>query len=129
MVKTAHGSMGTHLVGPNGRALYLWVKDKNGKSVCSGACAQVWPPLKTTGKLEASGGAIPADLGTVTRSDGTKQATYNGHPLYYYAADSSSGQTNGQGSNSFGAKWWLVAPSGAAITKSGSGGSSSGGGG
>jgi predicted lipoprotein with Yx(FWY)xxD motif len=125
MVKTAHSSAGSYLVGPSGKALYLWVADKNGKSVCSGACAKVWPPLTTTGKPAASGGAMSADLGTITRSDGTKQVTYKGHPLYYYAADTSAGQTTGQGSNSFGAKWWLVAPSGAAITKSVSGGSSS----
>jgi hypothetical protein len=72
---------------------------------------------------------MSADLGTITRSDGKKQVTYKGHPLYYYAADSSPGQTSGQGLNQFGAKWWLVAPSGTAITSSGSGGSSSGGGG
>jgi predicted lipoprotein with Yx(FWY)xxD motif len=125
MVKTAHSSAGTYLVGPTGKTLYLWVADKNGKSVCSGACAKVWPPLTTTGKPTASGGAMAADLGTITRSDGTKQVTYKGHPLYYYVSDSSAGQITGQGSNNFGAKWWLVAPSGAAITKSVSGGSSS----
>ncbi len=130
-VKTAHSSAGTYLVGPSGKTLYLWVADKNGKSVCSGACAKVWPPLTTTGKPAAGGGATTADLGTITRSDGTKQVTYKGHPLYYYAADTGPGQTTGQGSNSFGAKWWLVAPSGVAIAKSasgGGGGSSSGGG-
>ena len=125
MVKTANSSAGKYLVGPNGRALYLWVADKNGKSVCSGACAKVWPPLTTTGKPTASGGAMAAHLGTLTRSDGTKQVTYNGHPLYYYAADTGPGQTTGQGSNNFGALWWLVSPSGASITKSVSGGSSS----
>ena len=125
MVKTAHSSAGTYLVGPSGRALYLWVADPKNKSVCSGACAKIWPPLTTTGKPGTSGGAMSADLGTITRSDGTKQVTYKGHALYYYAADTSSGQTTGQGSNSFGAKWWLVAPSGAAITKASSGGSSS----
>jgi hypothetical protein len=74
---------------------------------------------------------MAADLGTLARSDGTKQVTYKGHPLYYYAGDPNSGTTTGQGSNQFGAKWWLVAPSGAAITGSGSSGgstSSSGGG-
>jgi Secreted repeat of unknown function len=54
-----------------------------------------------------------------TRSDGSKQATYDGHPLYYFAGDSGPGQTSGQGSDSFGAKWWLVAPTGAAITGAG----------
>jgi hypothetical protein len=51
--------------------------------------------------------------------------TYNGHPLYYFAGDSGPGTTSGQGSDEFGAKWWLVAPSGAAITHSASSGSSS----
>jgi predicted lipoprotein with Yx(FWY)xxD motif len=125
MVKTAHSSLGTILVGPNGKTLYLFELDKQGKSNCSGACASIWPPLTTTGKPGASGGAMAADLGTVTRSDGTKQVTYKGHPLYYYAADNSPGKTTGQGLNQFGAKWWVVAPSGAAITKSGSGGKSS----
>lgn len=117
MVKTAKAAPGTYLVGPNGRALYLWEADSMNKSACSGACAQAWPPFKATGSPAASGGAMSADLGTITRADGTKQVTYKGHPLYYYVGDSAAGQTNGQGSNSFGAKWWLVAPSGGAITK------------
>ena len=52
------------------------------------------------------------------RSDGTKQVTYDGHPLYYFVGDSAAGQTNGQASDNFGAKWWLVASSGAKITAS-----------
>ena len=126
MVKTAKGSRGTYLVGPSGRAVYLFMLDSMGRSNCSGACASVWPPLTTTGSLGASGGAIAADLGTITRSDGTKQVTYKGHPLYYYSADSGPGTTTGEGVNSYGAKWWLVAPLGAAITKSSSAKSSSG---
>ncbi|HEX4279901.1 MAG TPA: hypothetical protein VHZ27_03990, partial [Solirubrobacteraceae bacterium] len=62
------------------------------------------------------------------RSDGTEEVTYKGHPLYYFVADKSAGSTSGQGSNSFGAKWWLVTPSGAAITTGGSSSSSSSGG-
>ena len=64
------------------------------------------------------------------RSDGTEQVTYKGHPLYYFVADTSAGSTKGQGSDSFGAKWWLIAPSGSAITPAATmastGGSSSG---
>ena len=56
-----------------------------------------------------------SQLGTTTRSDGTKQVTYSGHPLYYYSPDTGAGQTTGQGTNSFGAKWWLIAPSGSGI--------------
>jgi predicted lipoprotein with Yx(FWY)xxD motif len=96
-----------------------------------GSCAKVWPPVISAATPTAAGGVSGADLGTVTRPDGTKQVTYKGHPLYYYVADPSAGTTKGQGSNSFGAKWWLVAPSGSAITvsatKSSPSGSSSGG--
>lgn len=128
-VATAHGADGTYLTGDDGRAVYLWEADTHGTSTCSGACAGAWPPMLTTGAPIASGGAIAGDLGTVRRSDGSMQVTYQGHPLYYYAGDSAAGQTNGQGSNGFGATWWLVSPAGAAITGAGSGGSSSGGGG
>lgn len=115
-IGTAKGPAGTYLVGASGRALYLWVPDKNGKSTCYGACAQVWPPVIAKSTPKVSGGANMSDLGTTTRKDGTKQVTYMGHPLYYYVADSHAGTTIGEGSNSFGAKWWLVAPSGKAIT-------------
>jgi predicted lipoprotein with Yx(FWY)xxD motif len=125
-----------YLTGESGRALYLWVADNGGKSSCSGACAKVWPPVTTTAKPVAASGVNAAALGTIARSDGTKQVTYMGHPLYYYVADSSAGKTTGHGRDSFGAKWWLVAPSGSAITtgassaassSSGASGSSSGG--
>jgi predicted lipoprotein with Yx(FWY)xxD motif len=101
-----------------GRAVYLWVKDTGDASVCSGACAGAWPPVTTTGTVKAAGSASASDLGTITRSDGTKQVTYDGHPLYYYAGDSGSGMASGQGSDSFGAKWWLVSPSGSDVTAS-----------
>jgi predicted lipoprotein with Yx(FWY)xxD motif len=102
----------------SGRAVYLWVKDTGDASSCSGACAGAWPPVTATGTVTASGGATASDLGTITRSDGTKQVTYGGHPLYYYAGDSGSGMASGQGSDSFGAKWWLVSPSGSDVTAS-----------
>src|SRR6202041_1762607 len=99
-----------------GHAIYLWAKDGKDSSACTGACASAWPPVPATGKVTAVGGAVSSDLGTITRSDGTKQVTYDGHPLYYFAGDSGPGQANGQGSDSFGAKWWLVAPAGTKIT-------------
>ena len=114
VIETASSSAGTFLVSGSGRAVYLWSKDTGDMSNCTGACAGAWPPV--TGSATASGGAKASDLGTITRSDGTKQVTYDGHPLYYFVGDSAAGQTNGQGSDNFGAKWWLVAPSGAEIT-------------
>lgn len=77
--------------------------------------------MTTKGAPTAAGAAMAADLGTTTRPDGSMQVTDNGHPLYYYAGDSGKGQTTGQGSNGFGAKWWLVTPAGTAITDSGPG--------
>jgi predicted lipoprotein with Yx(FWY)xxD motif len=116
VIESHAGSAGSFLTDSSGRAVYLWAADSMNKSTCSGACAGAWPPVTTTGKVTAADGAKAADLGTITRSDGSKQVTYLGHPLYYFAGDSGPGQTNGQGSDSFGAKWWLVAPSGTKIT-------------
>jgi predicted lipoprotein with Yx(FWY)xxD motif len=120
------GPMGTYLVGSSNRALYLWAADGSGRSSCAGACAKFWPPLISTSVPQVAGGVNSADITLITRANGQKQVAYKGHPLYYFAEDSKSDPTKGQGSNNFGAKWWLVAPSGTAITTaaSSSGGSS-----
>lgn len=115
-VETHSGANGTYLTDGSGKTVYLFLADKNGKSVCSGACATLWPPLTTKGAPTASGSAASGMLATITRSDGTKQVTYAGHPLYYYQADTAAGDLNGQGLDQFGAKWWIVAPSGKSIT-------------
>jgi len=110
--------VGVILVDGKGRSLYLFEKDKHGKSTCSGACARAWPPLLTKGAPKATGGAVKADLGTTKRSDGTTQVTYHGHPLYTYFADMKVGQTNGEGSTAFGASWYVLNKSGNKIDKS-----------
>ena len=115
VVGTKTSSLGTFLVDAKGRALYLWEADHGSKSTCSGACAQAWPPLTTTATPKASGTAKASLLGTTTRSDGSREVTYAGHPLYYFAGDTTPGQTTGQGSDGFGAAWWVVAPGGKAI--------------
>ena len=116
VITTHAGSAGAFLTDGSGRTVYLWAKDGMNMSACAGACAAAWPPVPATSKLTAAGGAKASDLGTITRSDGTKQVTYDGHPLYYFVGDSAAGQTNGQASDNFGAKWWLVASSGTKIT-------------
>ena len=118
-VKTENGPLGSHLADGSGRALYLFASDTNSTSNCSGACAAAWPPLTAKASVSAGDGASAGDIATITRQDGTKQVTYAGHPLYYFAGDSAAGQTNGQGVNGFGALWWLVAPSGQKITTTG----------
>ena len=123
-VGTARGSAGTYLIGAGDRAIYLWVADGKNMSHCSGACASIWPPVTTHASPHAGAGVHAGQLGTITRAGGVKQVTYDGQPLYYYAGDSHAGTTTGQGSDSFGAKWWLVSPSGTAITTAASAGSS-----
>ena len=118
-VKTRHGDLGTYLVDGRGRTLYLFRKDTGRRSRCSGACAQAWPPLTTRERPKAEGGAKASLLSTSRRRNGKKQVVYNGHPLYRYAPDSAPGQTSGQGSNAFGARWYVVAPSGKAIRSTG----------
>jgi predicted lipoprotein with Yx(FWY)xxD motif len=115
IVGSAKGPLGTYLVDAKGRTVYLFEKDQGAASACSGACAAAWPPLLTKGAPAISGAAKAGDLGTTKRADGTTQITYKGHPLYTYAADARPGQTTGQGVNSFGAKWYVLAPSGSKI--------------
>lgn len=116
-VYVAHsGELGSILVaGPKRRTVYLFAADKGPSSTCSSACAEVWPPVTTTASPKAAGGAVSADIGTITRSDGTKQVTYKGHPLYYYVGDPNSGDTSGQGISSFGAAWYVLSPSGSEV--------------
>jgi len=116
LVTTRKTKLGTILVNAQGRSLYLFLKDKNGKSACSGACAKAWPPLMTTGKPRAAGGANAKLLGTTKRSNGT-QVTYNGHPLYTFFQDTKAGQTNGEGSTAFGAAWYVMGTNGKKIEK------------
>jgi predicted lipoprotein with Yx(FWY)xxD motif len=115
VVSTKTSSLGTFLVDGNGRALYLWDADHGAKSMCSGACAQAWPPLTTTGTPRAGGAVKASLLGTTKRADGSREVTYAGHPLYTFAGDTQAGQTTGQGSNGFGAPWWVVMPAGKAL--------------
>jgi predicted lipoprotein with Yx(FWY)xxD motif len=136
VITTKTSSGGSFLTNGAGRAVYLFMADSTGKSTCDGACASAWPPVVATGQPTASGSAQANDLGTISRSDGTKQVTYDGHPLYYFTGDTGPGTDKGQGLDGFGAKWFLVTPAGSSITTavtiSGSGSapaSSSGGGG
>ena len=117
-VQTHDGPLGTYLTDSAGRTLYMFASDTATSSSCTSACANVWPPLTATGSPTA-GGNVMGTLTTITRSDGTKQVVYAGHPLYYFKGDSAAGATKGQGSNGFGAKWWVLSASGQPIESSG----------
>jgi predicted lipoprotein with Yx(FWY)xxD motif len=97
------------VVDSNGMTLYWFAIDTPTKSNCSGQCATFWPPVK--GPLTAGSG-VTGTLGTITRSDGSTQATYDGHPLYTYIGDKSPGQNTGNGKNLSGGLWWEMTVSG-----------------
>jgi predicted lipoprotein with Yx(FWY)xxD motif len=117
IVKTRSTSLGRILVNSRGHSLYLFEKDKRGRSACYAACAKFWPPLLTSGKPIAGPGAKGSLLRTTTRTGGARQVTYAGHPLYRYALDKRAGQTKGEGSKAFGAEWYVLAPTGKKIDK------------
>ena len=108
--------LGKTLVDANGRTLYLFQGDKPNVSRLSAAGQAIWPPYTSTTKPRATGGAAAAKIGTITGSNGNKQVTYNGHPLYYYVGDHQPGQAAGQGLNQFGALWYVLSPQGVAVT-------------
>lgn len=109
---------GTYLTDSSGYALYILSSDPSNKSTCSGACAAVWPPLVVTGTPSVASGVSSADVGTITRSSGHIQLTYNHHPLYTFTHDTAPGQTNGEGIKAFGGTWMLMSPSGTPIAPS-----------
>ena len=109
---SAAGDLGRVIVDSKGMTLYDFHKDKGGKSACYGGCAEVWPPLRTEGKPQTGEGAMASKLGTVKRSDGTVQVTYAGHPLYTYIQDKKPGDATGNDTDSFGAEWYALQPSG-----------------
>jgi len=111
-VGTANSNLGRILVDRHGRTLYLFAKDKRGKSACSGLCAGYWPALTTKGKPLAINRARKALLGTTRRGDGRRQVTYRGHPLYRFSGDTAAGKTSGEGLTDFGGGWWAVSPAG-----------------
>lgn len=102
--------------GARDMTVYMFKADHGTHSNCSGACANVWPPV--IGRPTATGTARAAELGTVLRSDGTRQVTYRGHPLYRYAKDGDAGDAYGAGITEFGAAWYALAPSGKVIDNS-----------
>ena len=114
-LQSASGIDGKFLADEHGRALYLFEADKGSTSTCTGACAAAWPPVTASAMPMAGGGVSQSMFGTTKRADGTEQLTYNGHPLYYFAADTGSGMAKGQGVKAFGSDWYVVNAKGSKI--------------
>lgn len=118
-VGLASSGVGRILVDGRGHTLYLFAKDKHGKSTCTGGCATFWPPLIASGRPVASAGAKASLLGTTRRADGRLQVTYGRHPLYTFVKDVRSGQTNGEEIDAYGAEWYALSPGGTKIERTG----------
>jgi predicted lipoprotein with Yx(FWY)xxD motif len=104
--------LGKVLADAKGHTLYVFTKDSNGTSACSGGCAAAWPPVMASGTPTAAAGITATAWSTITRADGSTQLAVNGQPLYTYAEDAAAGDVSGQGS---GQLWWVVGPDGTAI--------------
>ena len=106
---------GNFLVDDQGRTIYVYANDtqNSGTSACTDSeCTSEWLPVVVTGTPTAGTGVDATKLGTITRDDGTMQATYNGWPLYYFSGDTAPGDMNGQGMEGL---WFLISDLGDAI--------------
>jgi predicted lipoprotein with Yx(FWY)xxD motif len=109
----AHASAyGTILFDGRGFVLYAFTRDARGRSACGGPCARAWPPFLARGRPSAAKGATARLVGTIRRSDGARQVTYAGRPLYYYVGDRAPGQILCQDVVEYGGRWLVVRPTG-----------------
>lgn len=105
----------SYLTDSAGNALYAVAGDELGEE-CTGACLEAWPPLLVQDVQPVAGDGVQAGLvATVPRADGSTQVTYEGQPLYRYAADTGAGRTAGQGVQDQWGQWHLVAPDGSPV--------------
>lgn len=104
-----NATLSSFLTDSKGMTLYLFTSDTPGLSTCYGSCASYWPPLLTNGAPVAGTGVDAAMLGTLTRTDGTTQVTYNSWPLYYYSKDGKAGDTTGEAVQG---TWYVITPAG-----------------
>ena len=115
-VAVGSSGLGSILVDSQGRTVYMFGADSGTTSACTGACAAAWPPVQAMGTPTAGNGANAALVSTTSRSDGTTQVTYNGHPLYTFTGDNQAGDTNGEGRVAFGGTWSALSPAGDPIS-------------
>jgi predicted lipoprotein with Yx(FWY)xxD motif len=119
-VSTGTSKLGRILVDSRGHTLYLFERDTPGHSTCSGTCASYRLPLLSRTTPTARHDAKQSLLGVIRRSDGTRQVTHAGHPLYRFVQDTRPGSTAGQDSHAFGAGWYVLSRSGTKIESDGS---------
>ncbi len=125
-LKTTKISGETVVTNAKGFTLYWFVPDTPTTSNCNGSCASFWPPVPGPA---TAGAGVTGKLSTIQRSDGATQASYEGHPLYTYVADTAPGQAKGNGINLSGGVWHEMTASGATAPSSSPSSGSGGGGG
>lgn len=112
-LEVTDSDLGEILVDQDGMTVYRFVPDTEGASTCTGGCLENWPAVAVDdGETVAAGDGVTAEVDTITRDDGTVQATVNGFPVYYFANDAAAGDTNGQG---VGGNWYVVGADGEMI--------------
>ena len=121
-VRVARTRLGPILVDGRGHTLYLFLKDRRGRSSCYGTCARIWPPALASGVPHAGPGIAKAKLTTTRRRDQTRQIVYDGHPLYAMDADTRPGEREGEG---FLGTWFVVSPAGHKVVEPGTSSSGS----
>jgi predicted lipoprotein with Yx(FWY)xxD motif len=111
VITTGDSEFGKMLFNNKGQAIYIWELEKSTKAECYGDCAEAWPPVLTNGAPRAAGSVNSELLATTRRKDGSTQATYNGHPLYYYAHEA-AGEVKCHNVRTHGGLWWVIQPNG-----------------
>jgi predicted lipoprotein with Yx(FWY)xxD motif len=110
-VTLGDSQFGDMLFDANRQAIYIFENDRRNKTVCYGECAAAWPPVVTKGEPVAGKGVDERLLGTVERRDGTRQVTYAGQPLYFYAHEQ-PGEVLCHNVDLNGGFWWVIGPDG-----------------
>ena len=118
VLASASTALGTILVDGQGRTVYLFAADSPGHSSCTGTCLQYWPIVPAPASLPGSLAGVTAQLGVLTRPDGSKQLTVGGWPVYTYAGDTAPGSTSGEGKNLSGGLWWVLSAGGSPVKTS-----------
>lgn len=103
---TENADLGKIITNTEGRTLYVFAKDVEGNSTCEGGCLNSWP-IYYQEELEFGAGINAADVGVITRADGSKQNTFKGWPLYYFSGDKDAGDTNGEAASGV---WFVAKP-------------------
>jgi predicted lipoprotein with Yx(FWY)xxD motif len=111
-VTVADTALGSILADDKGMTLYAFLPDNAGDPTCYEGCATAWPPLLSDAAPAVGAGLDAAAFGTADRTDGGKQVTFHGWPLYTFAKDAAPGDTNGQGLNDV---WFVVGTDGTLI--------------